>query len=115
MACSWYDIPAAQGVTVTGQLFTCPGTTVIKTQCAPGTGPATLTFEPAPGQSGAPFDLLLGDDGSAQATALAGTYALTGIPIDACLVESDGFDSSGQLVLEEGAAVEVRVYTCGGS
>ena len=115
LACSWYDIPAAQGVTVTGQLFTCPGTTVIKTQCAPGTGPATLTFEPAPGQSGAPFDLLLGDDGSAQATALAGTYALTGIPIDACLVESDGFDSSGQLVLEEGAAVEVRVYTCGGS
>lgn len=115
LACSWYDIPAGQGATVTGQLFTCPGTTVIKTQCAPGTGPASLTFEPAPGQSGTPFDLQFGDDGSAQGTAPAGTYALTGIPIDACLVESDGFDASGQLVLAEGATVEVRIYTCGGS
>jgi hypothetical protein len=115
LACTWYVIPGSQGGTVTGQLFTCPGVTVIKTQCAPGTGPATLTFEPAPGETAAPFDLQFGDDGSAQATVPAGTYILTSIPIDACLVESDGFDASGQLVLEEGAPSDVRVYTCGGS
>jgi hypothetical protein len=115
LACTWYVIPVSQGGTVTGQLFTCPGVTVIKTQCAPGTGPATLTFEPAPGETAAPFDLQFGDDGSAQATVPAGTYILTSIPIDACLVESDRFDASGQLVLEEGAPSDVRVYTCGGS
>jgi hypothetical protein len=89
--------------------------TVIKAQCVPGTGPATLTFEPASGESASPFDLQFGDDGTAQVTAAAGTYTLTGIPIDACLVESDEFDASGQLVLAEDATVEIRVYTCGGS
>lgn len=115
LACTWYVIPVSQGGTVTGQLYACPGVTVIKTQCTPGTGPATLTFEPVSAGSAASFDLQFGDDGSAQATVPAGTYTLTGIPVDACLVESDGFDASGQLVLAEGAAMEVRVYTCGGS
>jgi hypothetical protein len=114
LACTWYDIPVIQGATVTAQLFTCPGATVIKTQCTPGTGPVTLTFEPAPGESGSSFDLPIGDDGSGQAAVQVGLYALTGIPIDACLVESDAFDASGQLTVSENATIEIRVYTCGG-
>jgi hypothetical protein len=114
LACTWYVIPVGQDGTVTGRLFTCPGSTVIKTQCVPGTGAVTLTFEPAPGESAAAFDLQLGDDGTGQSTAQSAIYILTGTPIDACLVESNAFDASGQLIVDQDAAIEIRVYTCGG-
>lgn len=114
LACSWYDIPAGQGGAVTGQLFSCPGTTVIKAQCTPAPGPATLHFDPAPGEGVVAFEVQIGEDAPGQTVAAAGTYALTGLPTTACLIESDAFDASGQLVVTEDAAVEIRVYICGG-
>ena len=113
LACSWYDIPAGKSGTVSAQLFACPGATVIRAQCTPGAGPATLTFEPADGESAASFDLQLDDDGTGQTTAQAGSYVLTGVPIDACLIESDAFEANGQMMITENAAIEIRIYTCG--
>ena len=35
------------------------------------------------------------------------------IPDTACLIDSDAFDLEGNLVVNEGDQVEVRVYNCG--
>jgi hypothetical protein len=42
----------------------------------------------------------------------AGTYQVTETPAPPCLIDSEAFDNEGNLVVEAGQSVEVRVYNC---
>ncbi|MGD9714219.1 MAG: hypothetical protein AB7V46_19480, partial [Thermomicrobiales bacterium] len=112
LECSWYDVPEeASGGEVTVLKFACPGATVIVAQCTPFTSGATITFTSIEGND-EPVSVTTGPDGSALAN-MEGTYAVQELPDTACLVDSDAFDESGNLVVAEGDQIEVRVYNCG--
>ena len=112
LTCDWFDMATEASGSVIATLLRCPGPTVIADQCAPASGPATLSFEPV-GGAGSAFELAIGESGTGQVSA-TGSYQLTGFPIDACLIESDAFDDTGALVVEPGGTVEVQIYLCGG-
>jgi hypothetical protein len=112
LECDWYDVPEKQaGGQVTIVKYSCPGDTVIVTQCVAYTEGAAIGLFPV-GDSGEIVELVTGEDGTATA-AMEGTYTVQELPDTACLIDSDAFDQEGNLVVNEGDEVEVLVYNCG--
>ncbi len=112
LECDWFNVPEeAPGGEVTVLKFACPGATVIVAQCAPWPDGATIAFAPIEGGD-EPVTVTTGEDGSALA-AMEGVYSVQELPDTACLIDSDAFDVNGNLVVNEGDQIEVRVYNCG--
>ena len=111
LTCDWYTPDDRDPGTVSATLLSCPGTTVIEAQCTPASGPATLHFEPVSGD-GSAFDLEI-DASGIRAGQRDRDLSACRLPDGTCSIESDAFDATGALVIESGAAVEVRIYLCG--
>ena len=114
LECDWYDVPEDQpGGEVTVTKYLCPGTTVIPSQCAVHTDGATIVLSRVDG-SGDPVELTTDESGTATAPA-EGSYTVTEASGTPCLMDSDAFDEQGNLVVNEGDTVELRIYNCGGA
>jgi hypothetical protein len=111
LECDWFDVPKAPGLIIATK-YQCPGTTVILSQCEPFGGGVTIVLSPVDAE-GEPLKLTTGEDGSATVEA-SGVYSVSEAPESACLIDSEAFDIEGNLIVEEGQQVEVKVFNCEG-
>jgi hypothetical protein len=111
LECDWYDVPEA---VVSVLAFDCAGLVINVDACEPSATVSTVTFTSTE-QGGEIYTLTTNEAGEAAAAMESGAYAIAVDPGPACLIDSEAFDSEGQLVVEEGVPTEVRVYTCAGS
>jgi hypothetical protein len=113
LECAWYDIPSAPS-TVTILTFECPAATVIIAQCTPAGAGVEFALNPVGGTIGAIIQLTTDETGSATGSGDPGAYTLSQQGSTPCLIDSESIDDQGQIVIDEGADIELRVYNCEG-
>lgn len=111
LECDWFNVPEPP-TEVTALKYACPGLQVNIAACELHTEGATILLEPVDG-NGEAIELTTEESGSATVDVEPGAYQVSEVLASACLMDSEAFDTQGNLAVEKGQSVEVLVYNCG--
>ena len=110
LACDWYHVPAL-GADVSIQVYECGAAEPSVQTCEPATESAGFVLIPI-GDEGEVITFETDASGTFSLEGVRGTFALTEVGEQPCMVSSTAFDDDGNLVLSASGEIAVDVFHC---